>query len=99
MRKLFLVPALTIFLAPPLPAQTLTSSSDVSAIVQQPQITSAKTVHSVSVSSTGLLFSTADGADTLHVHGYVQADDRWFSSNVKGEPLDTFLFRRIRPPF
>jgi phosphate-selective porin OprO/OprP len=80
-------------------AQALADSSDVSAIVQQPASTTGKNTSPISVNSSGLWFSTAAGADTLQVHGYVQADDRWFSSNVKGEPLDTFLFRRIRPLF
>jgi phosphate-selective porin OprO and OprP len=80
-------------------AQALADSSDVSAIVQQPPSTAGKTTSPVSVNSSGLWFSTADGADTLHVHGYVQADDHWFSSNLNGEPLDTFFFRRIRPLF
>src|SRR5215469_15579752 len=80
-------------------AQALADPPDASAIVQQPASTAAKKTPAVSVSSSGLLFSSADGAYTLHVHGYAQADNRWFSSNLNGEPLDTFLFRRIRPLF
>ena len=106
MRKLFLVLTITLMARPLFWGQALTESAEPSApgersaIVQQPAPTAAKaTPRPVSVSSSGLLFSSADGANTLHVHGYVQADDRWFSSNVKGEPLDTFLFRRIRPLF
>jgi len=53
----------------------------------------------VSFRKDGLWFSTTDQHTQLHVHGYVQADDRWFSANTHGEPLDTFLFRRIRPLF
>jgi phosphate-selective porin OprO and OprP len=53
----------------------------------------------VSAGPHGLLFTTADGASTLRVHGYIQADDRMFSSNTQGEGLDVFLFRRIRPVF
>src|SRR5215469_14595971 len=53
----------------------------------------------IAANSSGLIFSSASGADTLHVHGYAQADDRMFLSNLHGEPLDTFLFRRIRPLF
>lgn len=53
----------------------------------------------IAVDSSGLVFSSPDGADALHVHGYAQADDRMFLSNLHGEPLDTFLFRRIRPLF
>lgn len=53
----------------------------------------------VSAGSNGLIFSTSDGATTLQVHGYAQADDRMFSSNTRGQELDTFFFRRIRPLF
>lgn len=78
--------------------QALTDPPDPSAVVQ-PTSAPAKTAPAVSVNSSGLWFSSPEGANTLHVHGYLQADDRWFSSNVTGEPLDTFLFRRIRPLF
>ena len=47
----------------------------------------------------GLWFSTADRHTYLQIHGYAQADDRWFAANIHGEPLNTFLFRRIRPLF
>jgi phosphate-selective porin OprO and OprP len=47
----------------------------------------------------GLWFSTHDKHTQLHVHGYIQADDRMFSADTHGEELDTFLFRRIRPLF
>lgn len=79
-------------------AQALADPAAATAVVQ-PVSAPVKNTPPVSVSSSGLLFSTADEGDTLHVHGYLQADDRWFSSNVSGEPLDTFLFRRIRPLF
>lgn len=49
--------------------------------------------------SNGLVLSSSDGANTVTVHGYLQADDRMFSSNIRGQDLDTFLFRRIRPLF
>ena len=51
----------------------------------------------IAVNSNGLVFSSSDGANTLRVHGYIQADNRMFLSNIHGEALDTFLFRRIRP--
>ena len=53
----------------------------------------------VSFRHDGLWFSTEDGSTHLQVHGYVQADNRMFSANTKGEGLDTFLFRRMRPLF
>jgi phosphate-selective porin OprO/OprP len=81
-------------------AQVGASAADVSAVVQQaPSTSTAKSKPPVSLGSDGLLFSTADGSDSLHVHGYAQADDRMFSSNLHGESLDTFFFRRIRPLF
>ena len=46
-----------------------------------------------------MLFSTRHGATKLRVHGYIQADNRMFWSNLHGELLDQFLFRRIRPLF
>lgn len=49
------------------------------------------------VNSTGLVLSSSDGANTVRVHGYIQADNRMFLSNIHGEALDAFLFRRIRP--
>jgi phosphate-selective porin OprO/OprP len=53
----------------------------------------------VSFRHDGLWFSTQDESTHLQVHGYVQADNRMFSSTTHGEDLDTFLFRRIRPLF
>jgi phosphate-selective porin OprO and OprP len=79
-------------------AQAVSDPPVASTIVAQPTPPTAGRP-AVSFGANGLLFSTSDGATTLRVHGYVQADDRMFSSNVQGEPLDTFLFRRIRPLF
>src|SRR5215813_11504000 len=58
----------------------------------QPSPAKRKTKPAVSATSEGLIFSTADGSDTLRVHGYVQAQNRKFDSNMRGEDLDTFLF-------
>jgi len=58
-----------------------------------------QTAPPVSFGSEGLLFSTPHKAYQLRVHGYIQADDRYFSSNLHGEELDTFFFRKIRPLF
>lgn len=65
----------------------------------QPVSTPAKSIAPVRAQRDGLWLSTSDGATHLQVHGYVQADDRMFSASTKGEALDTFLFRRIRPLF
>jgi phosphate-selective porin OprO/OprP len=74
-------------------------SDDSSSAAVEPTATPAQSTHAVSFRRDGLWFSTADGATQLHVHGYLQADDRMFSANTHGEELDTFLFRRIRPLF
>jgi phosphate-selective porin OprO/OprP len=58
-----------------------------------------KSAPPVALRKDGGWFSTRDGATKLHVHGYAQADDRMFSDNIRGEGVDTFLFRRIRPLF
>jgi len=47
----------------------------------------------------GFWLSTNDGSTHVQVHGYVQADNRMFTSNTHGAELDAFLFRRIRPLF
>jgi len=73
-------------------------SDDAAAPVASAFSTTQKT-SAVAAHRDGLWFSTADGATKLHVHGYIQGDDRMFSSNTKGAELDTFLFRRIRPLF
>jgi phosphate-selective porin OprO and OprP len=70
------------------------SSAEIETVDTQVQRHSA-----VSARKDGLWFSTADEATQLHVHGYVQADDRMFTSSTHGEELDAFLFRRIRPLF
>jgi len=65
----------------------------------QPATQAAHSYGPVSFRRSGLWFSTKDGSTHLQVHGYLQADDRMFSSSTKGEELDTFLFRRLRPLF
>lgn len=73
-------------------------SDDASAAIEPVSTTSEK--HSaVSARKDGLWFSTADDSTQLHIHGYIQADDRMFTSSTHGEELDAFLFRRIRPLF
>lgn len=75
------------------------ATSDDSSTAVEPAYTPVERHSAVSARRDGLWFSTADGATQLHVHGYVQADDRMFTSSTKGEELDQFLFRRIRPLF
>jgi phosphate-selective porin OprO/OprP len=65
----------------------------------QPTVQSAGQYGPASFRQDGFWISTADKSTQLHVHGYAQADDRMFSSNMHGRDFDTFLFRRIRPLF
>jgi len=53
----------------------------------------------VSFGSTGLIFSTPDKSTQLRVHGYIQGDGRFFSSDLKDHSPDILTFRRIRPMF
>jgi len=76
-------------------AQTLTPPNSSSVVESSDSV--AASHRTVVAGSNGLVLSSSDGANTITVHGYVQADDRMFSSNIHGEDLDTFLFRRIRP--
>src|SRR5579864_5962211 len=82
-----------------LPTRSDRAASDDSSAEVEDASTQAERHSAVSVRKDGLWFSTADEATQLHVHGYVQADDRMFTSSTHGEELDTFLFRRIRPLF
>jgi len=73
--------------------------SDDSTAEVEPVDTRVERHSAVSARKDGLWFSTADETTQLHVHGYIQADDRMFTSSTHGEELDAFLFRRIRPLF
>lgn len=84
--------------APSFTARSL-ASADAAPPAVQPTATAPHRPGPVSFRRDGLWFSTNDGSTHLQVHGYAQADNRMFSSNSKGEALDTFLFRRIRPLF
>lgn len=54
-------------------------------------------VHTISFGHDGLLIASNDATTQLRVHGYLQADGNFFSSNLKNQSPDTLLFRRIRP--
>jgi phosphate-selective porin OprO/OprP len=73
--------------------------SDDASAAMEPAYSAVNERKTVAARRDGLWFSTADGSTHLQVHGYVQADDRMFTPSTKGEQLDTFLFRRIRPLF
>lgn len=55
--------------------------------------------HAVSFGHGGLLLTNENSTTQLRVHGYLQADGRFFSSNLNGQSPDKLLFRRIRPLF
>jgi len=110
----FFVIGVSIFFAGGLYAQTSTAVSDdasassssprpappnaaLSAV--QPASTAPEHTGPLAARRDGLWISTEDGHTQVHVHGYVQADDRMFSATIHDEELDTFLFRRIRPLF
>lgn len=65
----------------------------------EPAIAASRENRHISFRRDGIWISTEDGHTFVQVHGYVQADDRMFSSTTHDEGLDTFLFRRIRPLF
>src|SRR5262249_42179363 len=81
----------------PAPAKAAFSDSADPAV--QPAKPAPQPYGRVSVRHDGLRFSSRDESTRLQVHGYLQADDRMFSSTTHAEELDTFLFRRIRPLF
>ncbi len=98
MRMLFIFLAILPSIAT-IHAHAQAQDGDAGTSAGQAGFAGSRGAHRITAGSDGLHFSTADGADTLHVHGYLQADDRMFLSNLRGEGLDVFLFRRIRPLF
>lgn len=53
----------------------------------------------VSLRRDGLFLNNENRSTDLRVHGFIQADGRFFSSDLKGESPDKLFFRRIRPIF
>jgi len=80
------------------PTQSALSDSPEAGPIQ-PSVSESRSTGPASFRRDGFWLSTNDGSTHLQVHGYVQADNRMFSSNMHGEELDAFLFRRIRPLF
>jgi phosphate-selective porin OprO/OprP len=50
----------------------------------------------VSLGSTGLVVRSGDSNFLMNVHGYIQADGRFYPG-AQGPAKDTFLLRRVRP--
>lgn len=51
----------------------------------------------VSFSREGMLIADHDRFASIKVHGYAQADGRFFAANLKDQTHQTLLFRRVRP--
>ena len=82
------------------PSAPAPSASNASAPAPvEPAIAASRENRHISFRRDGMWLSTEDGHTFVQVHGYMQADDRMFTSTTHGEELDTFLFRRIRPLF
>ena len=45
----------------------------------------------------GLLISNRDASSSVRIHGYLQADGRFFATNLEDLQQNVLLFRRIRP--
>ena len=52
---------------------------------------------SLSVGTDGVTIKSADGEDSIRLHGYVQSDGRFYLNDDAGKLTDTFLVRRARP--
>jgi phosphate-selective porin OprO and OprP len=98
MKNEFLLIPVLLFMTVFVRAQAM-NLNDAAAAVTATAGTPRKTARAVSFGADGLIFSTEDKNYRLQMHGYAQADNRMFSNNTKGEALDTFMFRRIRPNF
>jgi phosphate-selective porin OprO/OprP len=98
MKKVFLLIPVLLFMTVFVHGQAM-NLNDAAAAVAATAVTPKKTTPPVSFGANGLIFSTEDGDYRLQVHGFAQADNRMFWNNAKGEALDAFMFRRIRPTF
>ncbi len=77
-------------------APAATSAATTTAATAVDAYTPAPTV---SFSGNGLVFSSEDRSTFLRVHGFIQGDGRFFSSDQKDHSPDILTFRRIRPTF
>lgn len=98
LRTLLFSASLFLSLILPLRSQSAIPSSFKSAATPVQASTPAAPRAAVQAGSNGLIFSGFHGS-TLQVHGYLQADNRMFSTDPHRRAYDTFLFRRIRPIF
>src|SRR5579864_1785755 len=84
--------------ATPDPAPASPAASPAAAATATP-INAATAADTVSFSGTGLVLSSEDRSTFLRVHGFIQGDGRFFSSDPKDHSPDILTFRRIRPTF
>jgi phosphate-selective porin OprO/OprP len=66
-------------------------------IQDQETAAAAKAAPKVSLSGKGFVFTSADGANSLHLGALVQFDSREFLADGGGVSNNTFLLRRARP--
>jgi phosphate-selective porin OprO/OprP len=59
----------------------------------------AKAQPTVSLGMNGLNVRTTDSNFVMYIHGFVQADARFYEGQKGSGTSDTFLFRRVRPTF
>ena len=62
-------------------------------------LAAASAVNPISFGHDGLWFTDEESSTRLQVHGFLQADGRFFTSDPKDHRLDKLFFRRIRPIF
>src|SRR5579864_6306588 len=84
--------------ASPDPAPASSAASPAAAAPATPT-NGATAADTVSFSGNGLVFSSKDRSTFLRVHGFIQGDGRFFSSDPKDHSPDILTFRRIRPTF
>ena len=51
----------------------------------------------IEAGSHGLVFSNLNATNELRIHGYLQADGRFFPEDMSGRQWNDLLFRRLRP--
>jgi phosphate-selective porin OprO/OprP len=66
-------------------------------IQDQESAEAAKAVPKISLTGKGFVFTSADGANSLHIGALVQFDSREYLADGGGVSNNTFLLRRARP--
>ncbi len=57
----------------------------------------SNTLRPISFSRDGLTISNKNGTSQVRLHGYVEADGRFFTTDLKDRQHNVLLFRRVRP--